>query len=299
MNVLCIFNPKAGGGKASKQLSHIKQLFIKYQINAEIVQTQYPHHGTEILAQKNINNYDALIAAGGDGSFFDLLNGYMKYHYNTPVPLGIIPVGTGNSLSRDVINNLKNNNLENFVKLIKLRHSKTFDIGKITTSQQVYYFVNMMGFGFTTDVTLTANKYKFFKSAAYIIGVLLNTLRLKTYPLEIEIDKQKQQVYNTFVTVSNSKYTGNDFLIAPHAKVNDGLLDVVIVNKISRLNLLKTFPKIFDGSYINSPYVNYQQVKKINFYSEQHKIISPDGEITGQLPVKIEVLPRAVSILSE
>jgi len=72
LKALCIYNPKAGNGKAAKQLDMVKALFDKYQIDAEILLTEYPHHGTELIANTDLSKYDSLIIAGGDGSFFDI-----------------------------------------------------------------------------------------------------------------------------------------------------------------------------------------------------------------------------------
>ena len=295
MKILCIYNPKAGGGSAQKQLPKIKELFTKHHINAEIILTKYPHNATEIIENLDLSKYDALVAAGGDGSFFDVVNGYMKYGKNVDIPLGIIPVGTGNSLSRDITNNL--DRIENFIKIIAQNHTKQFDLGKVTNKNKTFYFANMMGFGFTTDVTLTASKLKIFGSFAYTLGVLFNTIKLKTYPLKMTINNQVHELDNTFITVSNSKYTGGNYLIAPKAIVDDGKIDVIIVNKISRIELLKTFPKIFDGSYIRSPHVDYIQTNKVKFEAVHEKIVSPDGEICGELPIEIETIPKAIKIL--
>jgi len=83
----------------------------------------------------------------------------MKYRGNLDIPLRLILVGTGNSLSKDITNNI--DNLEQFVKIIALKHQKSFDIGKATSTKKSFYFVYMMEFGFTTDVTLTASKFKY------------------------------------------------------------------------------------------------------------------------------------------
>jgi len=292
LKALCIYNPNAGSGKAGKQLPLIKELLQKYQIDTEFRFTQYAHHGTKLVQETDLSAYDALIIAGGDGSFFDVLNAYM--HKPVKIPIGIIPVGTGNSLSKDI--SKRHDNLENFVKIIAEGHQKYFDVGKVSTNDKTFYFGNMTGFGFTTDVTLTGIKFKFLGDFAYTLGVILNTIKLKTYPLQMLIEGQTYNLQNTFVTVSNSRYAGGKMMVAPKAEIDDGLLDIVVVNKVSRLQLLKTFPKIFDGSYVQSEFVNYYQAPEVAFTTNHQKIVSPDGEIMGTLPVKISILPKAIKI---
>ncbi len=297
MKILCIYNPQAGGGTAAKQLTYVQSLFDKYKIDYDLEMSQHPHHATEIIKDTNLSHYDALIAAGGDGTFYDVLNGYMQHPNRKSIPLGIIPVGTGNSLSRDVSKHIEN--LESFVRIIAGNNTIDLDIGKATTTDKEIYFANILGFGFSTDVTLTASKYKFFGKMAYHIGVLINTIRLKSYKLNMIVDGKQHKVDNTFVTISNSKYAGSGYLMAPKASISDGKLDVIIVDKIKRLELLQTFAKIFDGSYIQNKHVTYLQASKMRFEAENEKIVSPDGEICGSLPVDIECITGRVKLLAE
>ncbi len=295
MKILCIYNPKARGGKAVRYLKQIRQLFVKHGIQAEIIITKYSRHATEIVAQADLTKYKALISAGGDGSFFDVLNGFMK-NKNNHIPLGILPVGTGNSLSRDILS--ADSSLDEFVALIAKGNTKAFDIGKVQTQNEIFYFANMMGFGFTTDVTATASKLKFMRMLSYSAGVFYNTIKLKSYKLKMLVNQKIFDLDNVFITVSNSKYTGGNYLIAPKAEIDDGKLDIVVVNKLRRRDLLRTFPKIFDGSYIHTKFVDYIQAEQVKFEAETEKTISPDGELFGKLPIHISTIPKAIHILS-
>ena len=297
MKVLCVYNPKAGGGKSVRYLEKIKKLFIAYSIEAEFVFTEYPRHATEIVKNADLSLYSGLVVAGGDGSFFDVLNGYMENPGRLNTPLGILPVGTGNSLSRDVLD--EKNSLEDFVSLIAKGDTKSFDIAKVQSEKKKFYFANMMGFGFITDVSATASKIKFFKKMAYTFGVLYNTIKLNAFDLKMTVDDHKFDLNNVFVIVSNSKYTAGNYLIAPKAKIDDGMLDLIIVNKLRRRDLLKTFPKTFNGSHINTKFVDYRQAKHIKFDTEKAKILSPDGEVYGELPVDISCIPAAVNIFAK
>jgi YegS/Rv2252/BmrU family lipid kinase len=294
MKALCIYNPAAGEGKAQKHLEKIKKLFKRHLIDADFLYTRYPRHAIELVKDIDLRKYQALLVAGGDGSFFDALNGYMKNPTKDNTSLGILPVGTGNSLSRDVLNNT--NSLDDFIRVIAEGKTQKFDIAKVQTTDNTFYFANMMGLGFISDVTKTASNLKIFNKLSYTLGVLYNTIKLKTNLIKLIADEKEFDLNNVFVIVSNSKYTGGDYLIAPKAEINDGKLDLIIVDKLSRLNLLKTFPKTFDGTHINTPFVQYIQATNIRFETDKQIQLSPDGELCCKLPAKILCIDKAVSI---
>ena len=296
MKVLCIYNSKAGGGKSKDYLEKIKSSFDKYSIDAEIVFPKSLNHSKEIVLNTDLSQYSALVVAGGDGSFFNVLNSFLKRSDNINIPFGVLPVGTGNSLSRDVLNG--NSSLDDYVQIIKNGKTKQFDIAKVESHNDTFYYANMMGFGFINDVVVTASKLKMFKKLSYTLGVLYNTIKLNTFDLKMTIDGIEHNMDNVFVIISNSRYTGGDYLIAPHAKINDGKLDLIIVNKLRRIDLLNTFPKIYDGSHVKTKFVDYKQAKHIKLETKTPKTLSPDGEVYGEFPVEISCIPNAIEIFS-
>jgi len=293
---LCIYNPQAGGGKSKSYLSEIQSLFNKYKLDVDIVFTEYPRHSHKIIKETDLSGYEGILVAGGDGSFYNVLNGYMALENAPKISFGILPVGSGNSLSRDLIDGAAP--IEEFVKLIKVGNTRAFDIAQVKMENETFYYANMMGFGFITDVNGTASKLKALKAQAYTLGVLYQTIKLNTFDLKITVDGEVMNMDNVFVIISNSKYTGGDYLIAPRAKIDDGKLDLIILNKLSRLNLLKTFPKIFDGSHVDTPFVDYIQAKTIKLETNVPKILSPDGEVYGKFPAEVTCIPKAIDLFA-
>jgi len=295
--ILCIYNPKAGGGNSMNYLVDIKKYFEKYNIQAEIIFTEYPKHSTEIVQQADLSKYDGIAVAGGDGSFFNSLNGYMKRPDNPNIPMGVLPVGTGNSLSRDIAK--VDSSLEDFVKILSQGNTMNLDLAEVKTKKETFYYANMMGFGFINDVVETASKLKFFKSFAYTLGVLYNTIKLNTFDLKMTVDGKELNLDNVFVIISNSKYTGGNYLIAPKAEINDGMLDLIILNRLSRINLLKIFPMIFDGSHVDTKFVDYIHAKNIKLEAKIPKVLAPDGEIYGEFPAEISCIPAGIKVFAE
>ncbi|MFN8255059.1 MAG: diacylglycerol kinase family protein [Bacteroidales bacterium] len=297
MHLLLIFNPHAGGGKAAKKVDLVTGLLKSKGIEFELVLTKYKSHAIEIAAAADLNLYDGIVAAGGDGTFFEVLNGYFRNPLKKEIPLGILPVGTGNSLSHDII--VQKEELTNFIDLISKGNSKCIDIIHVKNDRGEFWYANTMGLGFVTDVNITGNRLKVIGKMAYTLGVLFHTLRLKTYPVKLIAEKTNLELNNVFISFSNSRYTGGNYFLAPKAIIDDGLLDLIIVNKLSRIQLLQTFPKIFSGKHIETRFVECLKFSSVRVETGDKLPLSPDGEIFGNTPAIISCLPKAVRVFSD
>jgi YegS/Rv2252/BmrU family lipid kinase len=293
MKVLLIYNPFAGHGRAKKILPQVETEFIKHNIEFELHLTDYPEHGVEIVREANFRDYDGIVAAGGDGTLFEVINGYYQNKSRRKIPLGIIPVGTGNAFARDL--DLHVVHWKKAIAIISQNKTRKVDVGKFSTHGQTYYFLNILGLGFVADVTKTAHKLKAFGNLSYTLGVLYHILMLKSYKLKIELDGKLLERENIFVEISNTTYTSN-FYMAPAAEIDDGLLDVTLLGKMGRAALLKAFPKVFTGEHVKLPKVETFKVKKIKIETEKTKVLTPDGELIGITPVEIECLHQAIKV---
>jgi len=297
MKILLIYNPQAGGGKASSKIEKVKNMFQTSGIDFDLVVTKYKGHATEIVSDSNLNLYNGLIAAGGDGTFFEVLNGYFKNKQRPDIPLGVLPVGTGNSLTRDITRTAKKT--LDFINLIKKENTRSIDVVKVINGTNEFYYANTMGLGFVSDVNITGNRIKYIGKLAYTLGVLYHTITLKSYPLRLIYDEKELNLNNVFISFSNSRYTGGNYLMAPEAKINDGWIDLIIVNKLRKIDLLKTFPKIFSGKHVETRFVETLKAKKIKIETEVSKPLSPDGEIFGQTWAEIICIPNGIRVFSD
>lgn len=293
MKILLIYNNFAGNGRAKKTLNKVESLLEKYNIGFTLAITKYKGNGIEITEDADFSKYDGIVAAGGDGTLFEVINGYYKNLSEKRIPIGILPVGTGNAFVRDM--GLDNNQIEEAVKTISRQNFKKVDVGKFSTGNNDYYFLNIVGAGFVADVNATAQKLKIFGNLSYTIGVLYQTLLLHSNKIRLEIDGRRIEVDSTFIEVSNTRYTSN-FLMAPSAEVDDGLLDITLVHKITRRKLLKTFPKIFTGEHIDAEEVETFKASRIKIEYDNPKVMTPDGELLGTTPVEIACLKQAIEV---
>ncbi len=293
MKVLLIYNKKTAHKVSAKKLHIVQSLLKEFDIEAEIRYTQYPRHAIELVKEADFSRYDALVAAGGDGTIFEVINGYFLNTSAKRIPMGILPVGTGNAFVRDI--GFPAPDIRKAIQIIKNQNTKKIDVGRFTSNNEVYYFMNILGFGFVTDVVRTALHFKYLGNMAYSIGVLYRMLLLKTNKLYIEIDGRRYQYDQHMVEISNSKYTAN-YLIAPDAEIDDGFLDVLIAKKMSRFTLLSLFSKIFKGGHTTDEHVVMFKAKEIKIVVDEPKPLSPDGELEGTTPIEVSCLHHAIEL---
>lgn len=292
MKLLLITNPVAGKNKGLKIAEYASHFLRSKNFEPELITSQYSGHATEIAANCDLIEYVGIIAVGGDGTLFEIINGLLKKYDELEIPLGQVPVGTGNSFIKD----LRINDPDTALQKIIEGNTQKIDVGFFICPEHEFYFINLLGAGFVSNVASKAKKYKTLGDLSYIFGVFEEVIRLKPYQLEITIDNKKYIRENTFVEICNSTRTGGDMIMAPNAKIDDGLLDIILLNKISRFKLLKTFPKIFNGTHIEIPEVEYYQGKNIKVATEVPQVLTPDGEVLGTTPIEVKILPQKISM---
>lgn len=296
MKLLLVFNPRAAGGRAGKLLPAIQARLKEAGVQHEIIPTQYPGHAEQLVRDADLSGFDGVAVAGGDGTLFHALNGLMAHPAQARIPLGLVPVGTGNAFARDI--GLGPDTWQQGIAQIAAGNIRRVDVGRIECPSEIFYFLNIAGFGFVTDAGLTAANLKFAGKSAYTLATLWRCLRLRSHALEMDVDGRMLAEDNLFVEVSNSRYTGTSFLIAPSASIDDGLLDITCVRRLSRLRLLRLFPTVFRGEHVEYDEVTTLQGRAIRISKPKGLAMMVDGEFRGETPVRIECLPGAVELFA-
>jgi len=299
MKILVIYNPQAADGRAKSLLPEISAYIKDKAMDATIITTEYSGHAVKLVADANLGKYDAIIASGGDGTLFEVLNGYYQNkHQNSQQkkpPIGLIPNGTGNAFMKEL--KLRASDWKKAVDIIAENNPRPIDVGRFTTENKIYYFLNIVGMGFVTEIAEASVPLKWMGNTSYTVATLLKLISLKSQKMTLEIDGKTLERDSVFVEIANSQYTGTTFFIAPEAVIDDGLLDVIVLNKISRLRLLRLFTSIFDGTHINYPEIEYIKAKSIKVVEEKPGKLIPDGEILGSTPIEVECLQKDIQFL--
>jgi diacylglycerol kinase (ATP) len=274
-------------------LNEVQDVCRELGLDIDTRLTERPGHATEIIEAEDLASFDGVVATGGDGTVFEAVNGLFRNPAGPAVPFGVLPMGTGNSFSLDL--GLERGEVRQALDLVANGATRKVDVGHCRTEDRELYYLNILGLGFVSDVTATAARLKLLGNVSYTLGVIYRTAFLGTSRLALEIDGKKIERDATFLEISNSRYTA-DFLMAPEALIDDGLLDVTLLGKISRRRLLRLFPTVFRGEHVQYPEVETFTARSIKIASDQPKILAPDGELIGTTPAEVTCLHQALDV---
>lgn len=244
---------------------------------------------------------DGFVVVGGDG----MVNLGANMVAGTPVPLGIVSAGTGNDTARSL--NLPFDDTAASLVAIgeALQHEPRIVDAAImrftdakTGEKTERWFACALSAGFDATVNERANRMKHPKGPSrYNIALVIELLKLKPYNYTLTLDGKVQKVAANMVSLGNGVSIGGGMLITPDAKMDDGLLDVLIVRPLSRINFLRIFPSVFKGTHVNRQEVSIERAKNVRIEGEG-VVITGDGESVGPAPVDVELIPGALRVLA-
>ena len=244
---------------------------------------------------------DALVVVGGDG----MVNLGANLVAGTKVPLGIVPSGTGNDMARGL--GIPHENAEQAIRILAdalERKPRRIDAGRVTHADKTTgdpkqtWFACLVSAGFDAIVNERANIWTYPKGPSrYNIALVYELLRMKPITYNLTMDGVKSTFEASLITVANNQSLGGGMKVTPNAKVDDGLLDVLIVQKLSRISFLRIFPRVYKGEHITDRRVSITHAKHVIIEAEGISATA-DGETLGPLPLEIEVVPGALLILA-
>jgi diacylglycerol kinase (ATP) len=293
---LAIVNPAAGGGKSAKLAAAALERLREKGLRIDVLATTGRGHAVELAAEAYNQGYRRFIAVGGDGTAHEILNGvYGRAKAQERVSLGFLPFGTGNSFLRD----FSENGADASFRALGEGQTRRVDLVRLTHAAGETFSLNILSVGFTADVGALTNRYfKPFGPLGYLLGVFVRVAQLKrrSFTLRCDDDPQWDDRRALFLTFNNSKYTGGKMLIAPDADSTDGFIEFVRWGPIGRLGLLRTLPRLFDGTHIKHPLASRRSVRRVEFNLPVPVDVLIDGEIAVLECKSIDILPGAVDV---
>ncbi|NOU94916.1 diacylglycerol kinase [Paenibacillus sp. LMG 31456] len=284
-----IYNPTSGREEMRKRLPEILQRLERGGLETSTHATIGEGDATLAAADAIERGFDIIIAAGGDGTLHEVINGVAEKSYRPP--LGIIPLGTTNDFARAL--NIPRS-WEGAVDVILQQHAPFLDVGKMNQR----YFINIAGGGSMTELTYEVpSKLKtMIGQMAYYMKGIEKLPRLRPIELYIRTDSGDLHEEVMLFLISNSNSVGGFERLAPDASLNDGLFDVLILKKCNLAEFIRVVSLALRGEHLGDPNIIYLQTSTIQVTSPDYVQINLDGEFGGTLPCVFTNLPSHIQI---
>lgn len=305
MKYTFIVNPKSSSGHGGMIWKVLEPELIKQRVEYEVFFTQYERHATEIARDLTQDEEEhTLVALGGDGTINEVVSGIRDCG---KVILGYIPTGSGNDFTRAV--KLPTDPLKALENILHPGRVIPMDVGVMRCDGKEYRFVVSTGIGFDAAVChqVAVSRIKAFLNKIRLgslsyLGVALNRL-LGDHPVraEITMDDGETKVFERtyFAAVMNHPYEGGGFFFCPKAKIDDGLLDVIVVSGLSKLKILFLLPMAFKGNHVKYRGIHIFQCRKISISMEEKLPIHTDGEpVAVSDRIDAELLPEQIRLMA-
>lgn len=297
-----VYNPAAAKGAAGKNLPQVEALLHSQGFDYDLVLTEGPGHAIHLARQAAEEGRDLVVAAGGDGTANEVINGLMNAGGVKKPALGILPVGRGNDFAFGIG---VPNSLEQAAQILVRGHRKTIDVGRVTGGDfpEGRFFGNGVGLGFDTVVGFEAAKLKNFHSAASYLYGLVKTIFLYAHApvYELVIDNEVQQRPFLMVSIMNGRRMGGMFMMAPQSDPGDGLIDLCLVGQVSQARILPVALKFISGTQVGHPAVQMVRARQISVRAVQGSIPAhADGETvcTAGMALSVEIVACALEIVT-
>ena len=292
MKPYIIFNPIAGSIVNRSRL--LKQL---RRLNPRKLRLTQRAGEAETYARDAIRaGCDYVIAAGGDGTLNEVINGIATPRHVPRVCVGIVPLGTANDFARSI--GLPAS-VEDNIDILRAKQTDPIDLVRVT-SDRTRYFVNVSAGGFSglVDEKLTPEIKSTWGPLAYLRSAAAALPELHAYQTSIVFDDVERlmiELYN--VVVANGQFVAGGLPIARQADLRDGLLDVVLVPKRPPAKMVLLAAEMLLGNHLSSNAVIFRRAKKISVRSQPGMWFNVDGELVGNDPAVFQILPGALEFV--
>jgi diacylglycerol kinase (ATP) len=276
-------NPTSGHGKGALAGVNVTQYFgqkgLPYQVFSAQSSDQLKRDLEKFLDTQNCTG---VVCVGGDG----LAHLILQLVVPRSIPFAVIPAGTGNDIVRSLGWSLDDST--DYLDHVTSTAPHPIDLGNVDSE----WFAAILSTGFDSVVNERANSLTWPRGAQrYNLAIAMELPRFSPIEYEITTDTRTFTTEAMLIAIGNGRSYGGGMLVCPHAKVDDGLFDVMVLKPVSKIEFIKVFPKVFSGSHITHPAVEIFRTKKISISA--NAIAYADGERVGSAPVSAECIPGA------
>lgn len=289
---LIVANPHSGSRRNEVAVDTIRSSFQAQGMEIHVRTTEYANHARQIAKDTCLEGYSGLCFVGGDGTFHELVSGLLERSDNRQIPIGILPGGTGN----DVARHLGIRDLQDGIQRVLAGQTRPFDVAKVETGGETHYCTTLVGWNAVAEVNRQAERFRRMGTPRYALAAMLQVIGASPRGATLVLDAEKIEDEFLLVAACNTPFVGGGMRLAPRAATDDGKLDVIIVRRATRWQLLRLFVNVFSGKHVEMKGVEYYQTRRLSIVANDPRPLDIDGEVKGTAPVAIEVLSDQLQI---
>lgn len=285
LNVLILaINPSSGKGRARQRAEQVERFLKSSGIQTLSIQGEsLDDFRAKLLLALDEREITGVIAFGGDGFIHEII----QHVVPRSIALGVIPCGTGNDFARSL--GIHSLSLDEQIEIITSTNPRKLDLGRVGQR----WFAAILSTGFDALVNERANQMKWPKGRMkYNLAMIEKLILLRPHRYRIKMDQEIVDVDATLITIANGSSYGGGMKVCPQASLDDARFDVMILNKVSRFELLKVFPKVYFGKHVGHPAVSFYRCESIEI--EGVGTSYADGESISALPLSAHCVPGAL-----
>ena len=293
---LVVVNPAAGRGRA---VDEVRRAFAAVPLDADIRPTEHAGHGVALAAAARQDGFGLVVAAGGDGTVHEVVNGLLRDATGEDVPsLGVLPLGSGCDYAKTFDISLEP--AQAVRALASERPAQVVDVGQVTfraeRGPERRFFVNIAEVGIGADVVARASTLpRALRGAIYGVAFCLVLPRFRRRQATITTDGSRSETPLTNLVIANGRVFGGGMLVAPQADPADGLFDVQLQFG-SKLDYVRGLPKVYKGRHVPHPRIREERAREVKIECDPAALIEADGEVLGTTPATFRILPGALRL---
>ncbi|MBI5951657.1 MAG: diacylglycerol kinase family lipid kinase [Chloroflexi bacterium] len=301
--VKLILNPMADLGRAWKTANDLRPIAQEFRGELSWSGTVYPTHAIELARQAAEDGCDLVVAMGGDGTVHEVVNGLMQIPADRRPTLGVVPIGSGNDFAYSM--GITSKSPQALANALRAETIQTVDLGKMIDEHgRVEYFDNTIGIGFDAVVTIRSHKLPIVKGFLMYLTAVLQTIILNHNPahMQLETESQTWEQDVIMLTLCNGQREGGGFMLSPNSKNDDGKLEFLTVDRLSRPAMLRLLPEFINGTHMKFKPVRMGEFKSMKISSDLPLYIHADGEIytsfgSNLRNASFEIVPGALRVV--
>lgn len=282
-----LVNPASGGGAAPASVVPVARRLREAGATVDVTYSPGPAACRDLVAEA-VGRGDVVVAVGGDGMVASLAGAVVE----AGGVLGIVPGGRGNDFARQLGVGGTPEQVAATLLDAAPRSVDVIDVGGRVVVGSVYAGVDSLA----SELVDRARRLP--RPVQYPYAAVRSVLAFRPTSYDVEVDGVAHRFDAFTVVVANSGYYGSGMHVAPHALVDDGLLDVVVVRAANKLRLVRALPRLYDGSHVGLEEVVVLRGRSVSVGAESRVLAYGDGERLGPLPVTVEVMPKALDVLA-